>query len=202
MKIAGHTNHIRVLVVDDDKRCQDMFSTMLSLDHLNTVPAADAETAIELLHKEDFDAVIADLMLPGMNRIDLLKYIRNNHDNLPVILITGYSSIDSAVDTLQHGARDYMVKPPADSTALTIAIKKAVEHSNASNISIMLTGENGNGKITVEDDGAGILNTNESSNGMGIHIMKYRANMVEVDLNINQVDNNGTKVTCSWKNKQ
>lgn len=338
MKIAGHTNNIKVLVVDDEESCRDMLSVMLSLDHLDTVPAPDAETAVELLNTECFDAVITDLMLPGMSGIDLLKHIRIHHDDLPVILITGYSSIDSAVNALQHGAQDYMVKPLADSAALTTAIKNAVEHhrvemqkrgiekkiteavererqtlgrelhdllcqdlasismlssvssdnpdaklindlakksvsfvkdlcsglfpveleeegltsavtqlaqtqqnlsniscsvevngnadpqdkatalhlyriiqesinnaikhSHASNICIMLTEENGNGKITVEDDGVGISNTNESSNGMGIHIMKYRANMIEADLNINLGDNNGTKVTCSWQNKQ
>ena len=119
---------IRVLLVEDNKAYSELLCELMALDGGCIVPAEDAETAIELLEKYHFDAVVTDIKLPGLDGMSLLNHIRNDLGAVPVILITGYSSVDTAVNALKLGAQDYLVKPIMDTDRLTVSIRRAVDH--------------------------------------------------------------------------
>src|SRR4029078_7139381 len=76
--------------------------------------AASAEEAIDLMHKRRFDLVLTDKNLPGASGLDVLRAARNMTQAAAIVLITGYSSFDSAVEALDIGAHDYIEKPIRD----------------------------------------------------------------------------------------
>jgi len=128
MAETKHLDGIRVLLVEDNKAYSDLLCELLALDGGCIVPAEDAETAIELLEKYQFDAVVTDIKLPGLDGMALLNHIRDDLGPVPVILITGYSSVDTAVNALKLGAQDYLVKPIMDTERLSVSIRRAVDH--------------------------------------------------------------------------
>jgi DNA-binding response OmpR family regulator len=103
--------HIKVLVVDDEQVILDSARRILNADGHNVITAIDAETAVSVLQSEPLDLVITDLILPGMSGQKLLEEVHQQNPNLPVIITTGYSTVDHAVDALQKGALDFLPKP-------------------------------------------------------------------------------------------
>ena len=85
------------------------------------------ELAIERIQEQDFDVVITDLKMPGMDGIEVLKTIKILQPEVPVIIITGYSTVDTAVDAMKNGAFDYIAKP-FTSSLIVDKVKKAVTH--------------------------------------------------------------------------
>ena len=118
---------LHVLLVDDDEDVREFLAMSLEIQDVKATQVADAESAMEALTSGSFDAVATDMNLPGADGISLLRHIREKYDDLPVILITGYGSVDSAVDALKMGAQDYLVKPLETADGLLGAIWKAVD---------------------------------------------------------------------------
>ncbi|MCD6706946.1 MAG: sigma-54 dependent transcriptional regulator [Thiobacillus sp.] len=102
---------MRILLVDDQKSLRRSLSLMLQGAGFETEEAQNGEEALFLLAGGAFDLVITDLRMDGMSGIDLLREIKQANPRLPVILITAYGSIDSAVDAMRLGAFDYLTKP-------------------------------------------------------------------------------------------
>jgi DNA-binding NtrC family response regulator len=86
----------------------------------------DGSDALPLLEKERFNLVITDMRVPKMGKLDFLRYIKNKDPDLPIIVITAFDSIETAVEAIKEGAFDYITKPFEDDT-LKIAIKKALK---------------------------------------------------------------------------
>ena len=102
----------RILVVDDDVQVQkDLLEVLLGAGYdVSTV--SGGKEALEVMERENpFDLVISDVMMPEMDGIQLLTEIRKRNKDLPVIMITGFATIDSAVNAMQKGASDYVAKP-------------------------------------------------------------------------------------------
>lgn len=102
---------MRILLVDDQKSLRRSLSLMLQGAGFETEEAESGEEALSHLGKQTIDLVITDLRMDGMSGTDLLREIKRINRNLPVILITAYGSIDSAVDAMRLGAFDYLTKP-------------------------------------------------------------------------------------------
>lgn len=102
---------MRILLVDDQKSLRRSLSLMLQAAGFETGEAESGEEALSLLDAQAFDLVITDLRMEGMSGVDLLREIKREKPALPVILITAYGSIDSAVDAMRLGAFDYLTKP-------------------------------------------------------------------------------------------
>ncbi|OYX27012.1 MAG: Fis family transcriptional regulator [Hydrogenophilales bacterium 32-62-9] len=102
---------MRILLVDDQKSLRRSLSLMLQGAGFETEEAESGEEALSHLGKQTVDLVITDLRMDGMSGTDLLREIKRINPNLPVILITAYGSIDSAVDAMRLGAFDYLTKP-------------------------------------------------------------------------------------------
>ena len=94
--------------------------------HAVTV-AAGGEQALERIAEKRPDAVVTDLQMPGMSGLDLLAEIRKVHDDLPVVFMTAYGSVETAVEAMRQGAFDYVTKP-FGGDELGIAVDRAIEH--------------------------------------------------------------------------
>ena len=88
--------------------------------------AANGDEAVRKLGEQHVDLVLSDLVMPGMNGIELLQHIRSSHPGVPVIMVTGFASIGTAVEAMRLGARDYVTKP-CDNDELLIKIRRALE---------------------------------------------------------------------------
>ena len=107
--VAG-TPPTRVLVVDDEPTVREVVAGYLRRDGHAVSEAGDGDTALELLERERPDLVVLDMMLPGVNGLDVLRRIRAAGD-LPVIMLTARSEESDRVAGLELGADDYVVKP-------------------------------------------------------------------------------------------
>src|SRR5574340_1716055 len=106
---------VRILLVDDQRSLRRSLALMLESAGFHTAEAADGEEALAKLQRETFDLVVTDLRMEGMSGIDLLKEIKRLRPGMPVIVITAYGSIESAVQAMRLGAFDYLSKPFSES---------------------------------------------------------------------------------------
>ncbi len=100
-----------VLVVDDEPAMREMLVSLLEEEGIRARPAGNADEALEATRDTDFDAVVSDIRMPGRDGIALLAELRQERPDTPVILMTAFGSIDSAVDAMRSGAFDYITKP-------------------------------------------------------------------------------------------
>ena len=101
----------KILVVDDERQIQLLLEEFLtSMGHTVRL-AGDGEQALQVLQREVLDGVFVDLKMPKMGGIDLLRLIKHSYPALPVIMITGYPSVEVAVEAMKEGAVDFITKP-------------------------------------------------------------------------------------------
>jgi DNA-binding NtrC family response regulator len=100
-----------VLVVDDDETIRSQLLRLYTHSGYTVVPVSSAEAALTQLAEGNIDFVITDIKLPGLSGIDLITNMQENFPDVPVIAITGFKDIDTAVNVLKHGAADFVVKP-------------------------------------------------------------------------------------------
>jgi signal transduction histidine kinase len=116
----------RVLVVDDEKPVRDLVSSLVADMGEEVEVAADGAEAWEMLQHTPYDLVITDLKMPRMDGIELLKQIRKTPGETMVIILTGYASVQTAIESLRLGAYDYIEKP-FSLIALEYTIKRALD---------------------------------------------------------------------------
>jgi len=124
---------MRILIVDDEEVLRDVLETLLRREGFDVLLAASGEEALSILDgEEEVDLVILDIMLPGISGIDTLRSIRVSSPELPVIVITAYSSIDGAIEAMKHGAYHYIPKPFKNEEVI-LTVNKALEQRRLSN---------------------------------------------------------------------
>jgi len=101
----------RILIIEDEKRWCDFLSLLVSQGGWEPVAMTDPEEALKLAAAEDFSLVLTDLRMPKLDGIEVLKKIREVHPGLPVIIITAYSTVEAAIESMKQGAFDYITKP-------------------------------------------------------------------------------------------
>jgi len=101
----------RVLIVEDEPRISSFVAKGLTADGFATTVAADGKTGLDFVLTGDFDLVILDIGLPGMDGFELLRRMRAQGSSLPVIVLTARDSVTDTVSALEGGADDYMPKP-------------------------------------------------------------------------------------------
>lgn len=104
-------NTARILVVEDDPDMLETISEALRRANHDPQPARSGPQACELLKTQSLDLVITDIRMPGLGGLDVLKCAHETDAGLPVLMITGYPSVDTAVASFRTGATDYLVKP-------------------------------------------------------------------------------------------
>ncbi len=115
-----------ILVVDDDGNVRDVVRDTLSFAGFHVDIARDGLEAIEKVRQRGFDLVLSDLMMPRMGGIDLLKETKQFQPDINVIIMTGYGSIETAVEAMKHGATDFITKP-ANSGELLVRVSRALK---------------------------------------------------------------------------
>jgi len=115
----------RVLVVDDDRAMCEALAAELAAHGLEVVFRTKATEALELVLREEFDVVMTDLNMPVVSGIDLCQRIAQNRRDVPVIVVTAFGSLDTAVATIRAGAFDFLPKP-FDVDDIVVAVERAV----------------------------------------------------------------------------
>ncbi len=116
----------RILIVDDSPATLEMVERNLSSEGYEVLSVPGVAEAIRILDDTPIDLVITDLKMPGMSGMDLIRYVRENLKNTEVMMITGYATVDGAVDAIKAGAEEYLTKPFTDEE-LYAAVGRALE---------------------------------------------------------------------------
>ncbi|PLY10597.1 MAG: Fis family transcriptional regulator, partial [Desulfuromonas sp.] len=117
------------MIIDDEKVIREGLRRILEAEDHTTELCASGSAAMDRIQNIDVDLIITDLKMPGMSGIDVLKSIRILQPDIPVIMITGYSTVDTAVDAMKHGAADYITKPFTPENILKF-VKRAFEQKS------------------------------------------------------------------------
>lgn len=118
-----------ILIVDDDKIIRDSLCEYLSIEGYTTTPAQSFREALSRMNKQIFSLVITDVNMPDGDGIELLGIIAREYPQTTVIVITGYGTIESAVEAIKKGAFDYLTKPMVDDELL-LAVERALRQNS------------------------------------------------------------------------
>jgi len=119
---------VKILIVDDDDELRSNISTVLDEKGYSTETASSGIEAIEMSSTGNYDIVLLDLMMPGMNGMDVLFTLKRNAPKTKVIIMTAFASIDNSVQAMKKGASDYIAKP-FQVYDLDLTIKKILEEA-------------------------------------------------------------------------
>ncbi|MBL7066423.1 MAG: sigma-54-dependent Fis family transcriptional regulator [Candidatus Marinimicrobia bacterium] len=115
-----------ILVIDDDKYIRNTFRDLLSPAGHDVTTLISAEEALKYLKNEDPDLIFLDIKLPGMDGIVFLEHLQNLKYNIPVVVITGYANVDTSVQAMKLGAKDY-IRKPFNLDEISLIVDKIVE---------------------------------------------------------------------------
>jgi DNA-binding response OmpR family regulator len=109
----------RIMVVDDEEMVRDSLKEILRLEGYDVQAVENGELALNAIQRENYDLILLDLKMSGLDGIDILKAITRIAPETKVILLTGHGSLESAIDALRVGAHDYLLKPASSSDILS-----------------------------------------------------------------------------------
>ena len=118
----------RVMVVDDDAETLALLHEIVAKEGYEVETAEDAETALRRLGEWQPELIITDIHMPGMDGLDLLAAVREKEPDIPVVLLTAYGSLKTAVDAIKAGAFDYLSKPFVVED-IRLVVRRALEHT-------------------------------------------------------------------------
>ncbi|MDP7269355.1 MAG: sigma-54 dependent transcriptional regulator [Pirellulales bacterium] len=119
----------RVLIVDDEKSMCELLEVDLRMRDFKTTWFTVAEEAFQALSKDSFDVVLTDLNMPGVGGLDLCERIVANRPDIPVIVMTAFGSLETAIAAIRAGAYDFVTKP-IEMNLLGVTLNRAVQHRN------------------------------------------------------------------------
>ena len=157
-----------ILVIEDDRDLRQALCETLQMSGYKTLQADSAEPALKLLENESVNLIISDVQMPGMHGDELLKTVKRNHPEIPFVLITAYGTVSKAVEAIQAGAADYIIKPFEAEVLIEMVDRLAIpapRHESmiiesrrsrelaelgrrvaATDVTVMISGESGCGK--------------------------------------------------------
>lgn len=115
----------RILVVDDEPGIRDMLRLTLEYEHFTVVDAADGPSALAAVASAVPDAVLLDVKMQGMDGMEVLDALHAGHPDIPIIMLTGHGTIETAVEAVRRGAFDFLSKPP-DRDKILITLRNAL----------------------------------------------------------------------------
>ncbi len=118
----------KILIVDDESSLREMLAILLEREGYQIEEAADGQIALGLIQTSEFDLIISDMKMPCLGGIGLLRKVREQEIKTPMLMITGFSSTEEAVEAMKLGAYDYITKP-FKNDEIRLVIKNALEHN-------------------------------------------------------------------------
>src|SRR5437868_2475845 len=118
-----------ILIIDDEKAIRKTLSEILSYEGYKIEEAGDGEEGLRKFKEKTFDVVLCDIKMPRIDGIEFLDRVRDINPDVPVIMISGHGTIETAVEAVKKGAYDYISKPP-DLNRLLITIRNAMDKNN------------------------------------------------------------------------
>ena len=185
----------RILVVDDRESMRDSVATTLARKGHSIVTASNGKAALAKLAERSCDAVITDLEMPEMNGLGLLDEIRRIDEQLPVVLMTAYGTVDSAVSAMKSGAYDYITKPFTGDT-LVLTVERALERSR-------LMKENSILKASAQTSGGRAERSEQTMIGEGSAMSQLRQRLAKIadshgTVLISGESGSGKEVAARW----
>ncbi len=119
----------RILIIDDERSIRDSLSEIISADDREVISTYSAEKAVEIIKDNRIDIILLDMVLPGMGGLELLKFLKGKDYQGEVILMTAYSTVESAVSAIKLGAYDYLIKP-CNNEEVKLLINRIVENNS------------------------------------------------------------------------
>jgi len=100
-----------ILIVEDEAKLRRLIELQLAEDGFHAESVGDAEAGLQLLNKKPFDLIVTDFKLPGMTGLEFLQAVKRANAAIPVVIMTAYGTVESAVEAMKEGASDYVLKP-------------------------------------------------------------------------------------------
>ncbi len=122
------SDRARILLVDDEENLLELLSEVLTDEGYEVTTATSAEEALGKFEKDPFPLVITDILMGGLDGIELLQIIKEHYEQTQVLIITSHASTDSALAAQQSGAYDYLIKPFDDLNLVTAAVEQAFQN--------------------------------------------------------------------------
>ncbi len=120
----------RIIVIDDEKRMCDSLTALLTGDGYQTQGFQRSPEAARVIRESKVDLVISDIKMPDMSGLEILQVVKEVDEGIPVILMTGYASLDTAIEAVAHGAYDYLLKP-IEFNYMELAVNRALQKRQA-----------------------------------------------------------------------
>src|SRR6476661_7784750 len=120
-----------ILIIDDERAIRKTLSEILTYEGFKVEEAADGEEGWKLFNEKNYDVVLCDIKMPKLDGLEFLTKATEKNADIPVIMISGHGTIETAVDAVKKGAYDYVAKPP-DLNRLLITIRNALDKNNLS----------------------------------------------------------------------
>jgi len=130
-------NMNKVLIIEDDETVRDVLRSFLGGKGFETTLAENGEAGIEALHAATFDIVLTDLVMPGVSGMDVLKEVMTSKNRAPVIVMTAFGTVQTAVEAMRFGAFDYLTKP-FNLEELMMVLEKALSVARLQKENVML----------------------------------------------------------------
>src|SRR5450631_4691441 len=118
-----------ILIIDDEKAIRKTHCEILSYEGYKMDEAGDGEEGLKKFREKAYDVVLCDIKMPKMDGIEFLERARETNPDLPIIMISGHGTIETAVEAVRKGAYDYISKPP-DLNRLLITIRNAMDKTS------------------------------------------------------------------------
>ena len=119
----------KVLIVDDEANARRVLKAILCSEGYSVIESPDVERAVAMLHREPVQAIITDVKMPHKDGYHLFEYVTENHPGLPVMFLTAYGTVESAVHAMTNGAFYYFIKPPDYRKLKTVLASAIQQHS-------------------------------------------------------------------------
>ncbi|MFQ5431678.1 MAG: sigma-54-dependent transcriptional regulator [Nitrospinota bacterium] len=126
--VANSDHQIQLLIVDDDETIRSTQEDFFNLNGINTHSVSTGEEALIKCSKENFDVILTDMKMPGMTGVELLKNLKERNNTAEIIILTGYGTVETAIEAIRAGAFSFLLKP-TELSKLLLEIEKAANTS-------------------------------------------------------------------------